>query len=433
MLVVDAWSDTLGAPVVGEEMNLKKITLRNIKLLRDVTIDLTDANGQPRKWTVLLGENGVCKSTVLQCIALAASGPKLASALIEDGQTLRTEGSKAPAQIEAEFAPSDLSWKGLLTSRLEVKPDREDFTVFDDAAGVGERLDTVRASKKKAEGWFVAGYGVGRFLPEPGQVAMPKNTRFDRVEGLFEKHHKMLGTDFYGALEKKEKLQFSKTLREILLKQTQQERLFPMLAHVDLRGKNGVTKLESLLESRRIDVQLGAKKIRLPATALSDGYQSMLAWITDLLGHAFLEHGATAHPEDLHGIVLLDELDLHLHPRWQRRLVPLLREVFPNVQFIATTHSPLVVAGLRSEEIVRLRLEGDEVLVAQAEPEPGLCTATELLDEYFDVDTAAPQELVEKRSLLLDLQLTEKRSRAQEAQLRDLMRELAPFLLEDES
>lgn len=416
-------------------MYLQKITLRNVKLLRDVAIDLTDASGNPRMWTVLLGENGLCKSTVLQCIALAASGPKLASALVPDAQILRREDSSDPAVIEAEFVPSEGSqWipgarlPRVLKSQLQVEASREDITPTDEGESIGKTLDTIRAAKDKVKGWFVAGYGVGRFLPETGQVAMPPNTRFDRVEGLFRKHHKMLGTDFYGALPTKaEKLQFSRTLRTILLGEANGERLFPMLAQVDLRGKSGVQKLENLLESRRIDVVVGDETLRLPATALSDGYQSMLAWVTDLLGHAFLEHGATAKPEDLRGLVLLDELDLHLHPRWQRQLVPILRHVFPNVQFIATTHSPLVVAGLSKDEIVRLKLDGSEVVVDEVEPEPGLRSATQLLDEFFGVPFAARPELVDKRQRLLDLLSVEKPNARQRAARKHLIQELAPF------
>jgi predicted ATP-binding protein involved in virulence len=153
----------------------------------------------------------------------------------------------------------------------------------------------------------------------------------------------------------------------------------------------------------------------------------MLAWIADLLGHAFLEYGATAQPQDLRGIVLLDEIDLHLHPHWQRRIVPLLRHVFPHVQFVVTTHSPLVVAGVEAHEIIRLRLEGEHVVADQEEPEPGLRTASQLLATFFDVPFAARQELVEKRRELRELKAADRLSPRERKRLRALERELAPY------
>ncbi|HYO64971.1 MAG TPA: hypothetical protein VEU33_02710 [Archangium sp.] len=94
-----------------------------------------------------------------------------------------------------------------------------------------ELLDDVRASKKGVEGWFVAGYGVGRFLPRPGEVSLPPDPRFDRLEGLFEKHHKMLGTDFFGALQRDDSTQalaYSKALQAVLLSEKDGQKLFPM-------------------------------------------------------------------------------------------------------------------------------------------------------------------------------------------------------------
>lgn len=83
----------------------------------------------------------------------------------------------------------------------------------------------------------------------------------------------------------------------------------------------------------------------------------MLALIADIAQKA-----ATLNPhlgenalQQTHGIVLIDELDLHLHPRWQRSVVENLRTTFPNIQFICTTHSPFLIQSLRSsEEIIML-------------------------------------------------------------------------------
>jgi predicted ATPase len=422
---------------MGKYMYLTHLMLKHIKLLARSELSFTDREGRPRMWTVLLGDNGLCKSTILQCIAISAAGPKLGSALARDASALVRVDANEGATVEATFVPSsERGWavgqhrNGPLRLAWHVTRDRSDVVPDPRSKAVAEMIDNVRASKKSSEGWFVAGYGVGRFLPRPGEVSFPPDPRFDRLEGLFEKHHKMLGTDFFGALQNEDPrraLAYSRALQAVLLSEQNGQKLFPMLADLELRGKGGVKKLKHLLESRRMVLDLGGAKLRLPATALSDGYQSMLAWIADLLGHAFLEHGPTAQPHDLRGIALLDEIDLHLHPHWQRRIVPLLRHVFPHVQFVVTTHSPLVVAGVEAHEIVRLRLEGEYVVTDQEEPEPGLRTASQLLSTFFDVPFAARQELIEKRRELRELKAAEHLTPQERRRLRTLEQDLAPY------
>ncbi|MBK9168428.1 MAG: AAA family ATPase [Bryobacterales bacterium] len=96
---------------------------------------------------------------------------------------------------------------------------------------------------------------------------------------------------------------------------------------------------------------------RQPFNNLSDGQRSMLAMVGDIAQKAIhlnphLESDAL---RETPGVVLIDELDLHLHPRWQRHLIEDLRSIFPKIQFFATTHSPFLIQSLRSgEELVML-------------------------------------------------------------------------------
>jgi hypothetical protein len=96
----------------------------------------------------------------------------------------------------------------------------------------------------------------------------------------------------------------------------------------------------------------------LPVTDLPDGFRATLAWLADLC----LAWFQSASTEDravgiatLRATVLIDEVDLHLHPKLQRTLVPRLREILPEVQWIVTTHSPLVLACFERSEIVMLQ------------------------------------------------------------------------------
>jgi len=91
--------------------------------------------------------------------------------------------------------------------------------------------------------------------------------------------------------------------------------------------------------------------------ALSDGYRSVFVMITDLLLRLSL---STPRMEDLlfqEAVCLIDEIDAHLHPRLQERVLPGLRTLFPNVQFIATTHSPFIVASVEPHNVFRLSEE----------------------------------------------------------------------------
>jgi len=95
---------------------------------------------------------------------------------------------------------------------------------------------------------------------------------------------------------------------------------------------------------------------RLPVSYLSDGQRNIIGIVADIayrcvLLNPYLELNAA---KESPGIVLIDELDLHLHPKWQRTIVQKLKDTFPKIQFITTTHSPFIVQSLKNEELIDL-------------------------------------------------------------------------------
>ncbi len=101
----------------------------------------------------------------------------------------------------------------------------------------------------------------------------------------------------------------------------------------------------------------------LPVDVLSDGYRSTLNWVTDFFGWSIYADRFGEPNNDFRGILLLDELEQHLHPIWQRYIVKRLHDQFPKVQFITTTHSPLVAAGVADIDNAKLyRLKVNENL-----------------------------------------------------------------------
>jgi len=121
----------------------------------------------------------------------------------------------------------------------------------------------------------------------------------------------------------------------------------------DLRVENAPLRL--MINKNRIPLDLGQ---------LSDGERSFLAMVCDLCRRLVLANPGLTNPLHGEGVVLIDELELHLHPRWQREVVDKFRTTFPKIQFICTTHSPFVVQGARQDELLAL---DEDVIPAQFE------------------------------------------------------------------
>lgn len=403
-------------------MRIRELTLRNVKLLADQTFSFVRPDGSIRNWTALLGDNGLCKTTVLQAIALASSGEKMARALVQDAADyVRQDRPERGAEIRAVFESSS----GPLEAQMHVLEGHHAFRGNEDA----KRLDDVRDAREP--GFFVVGYGTGRRLPRRGEVAISRDPVADRVEGLFDPNHKMLGVDFFEAL-KDSGLgpTYARRLRDVLLEQDASGiPLLPGLVNLELRGAHGINTMERLLEKRRLIFDVGgATPLWLQPHLLSQGYQSTFAWVADLLGHAFVDANGAVVPWELEGIVLLDEIDLHLHPTWQRRIVPILRSAFPRLQFIVTTHSPLILTGFEADEIIGLTLEQGEIVQRTYSEQPGLQTGSELMEGFFGVPAAGRPELLAKEREALELSVQEPRTPEEEQRLATLQHELAPYL-----
>lgn len=131
-----------------------------------------------------------------------------------------------------------------------------------------------------------------------------------------------------------------------------------------------------------------------PISALPDGLQSLLSWLGDLLMRLDRIPWATPGPvTDRPFVLLLDEVEVHLHPAWQRRVLPMVERLFPNAQIIASTHSPFVIGSASDAWIHPFRLEGDHAVVDPPVPSAKGTSVAAILDqlmgvhEEFDVDS----------------------------------------------
>jgi len=143
----------------------------------------------------------------------------------------------------------------------------------------------------------------------------------------------------------------------------------------------------------------------VPLRHLGYGYQTVIAWMIDFASRMIERYPDSPDPLAEPAVVLVDEIDLHLHPLWQRQLIDYLSQRFPNTQFIATSHSPLVVQAATKANLVLLRREGDHVAIDNTiSVLQGWRVDQVLTSDLFGLPSARPpqlDELFERRMAIL--------------------------------
>lgn len=463
-------------------MYIKSLSIQNLKRLRDLSLDFTSANGEPRMWTVLIGENGTGKTSVLQAIALAAAGKLLVNDLA--GNTfahLVDRRQKGQMHINAKFSFTDSSIDNRkvhpllegsieelnLQSNVTLNPKetslRGEAWYTDGSQQLATKEDPLEhARARESPLWFVIGFGVRRALPESGRMPNLARPSVDRMKSLFDLEHSLTSTSFishYGNRQAK-----ARTYSNVLKRAITGTDILPKdIANLELRGYGGVTMAKDLLERDRFQQTMGPNIVKIPAIALAHGYQSTVAWIADLVGHILLEADTEIEPEEFEGLVLIDEIDLYLHPTWQARLIPALRKTFPKLQFVATTHSPVVLATLSPQEVVRLEADtetghvrrifssdenfevddsedydseeenedDEDEAYADIQPDPRSMTGTELYREYFNLDRLTLNEHGEAIRTYTSLASTPFRTDYEQEEMEELHERLIESLITD--
>lgn len=479
-------------------MYITRLLVKNMKLMRDLALDFTH-EGKPRMWTAFVAENGACKTTLLQAIALAASGPDRANQLadVPSLPDLRRANESVQVSADFKFGASLEKWRLFpepkpstedqdklgLRSSLSLGPDQSIFSgeswfastealvpasdrkrlidstveslhlkgrlpddeierivqsaiedVLKRAIGNSDikvlsafrvalgRPDPISEARSKSfPGWFVAGYGTQRQLPVPLGASELKDRVLNRLEPLFGKAP-LVGTGFANQFADTSRFEpFIAALKKVFV----DNHLLPHVDAVELRGRGGVTQPGDLVRSHNFEFAFSGQKTKVPATWLSQGYQSTIAWIADLIGQMYLDIGEAIPLEDMEGMVLIDELDLHLHPTWQVRLVPVLKRVFPRMQFIVTTHSPMLLPALERHEIVMLRLDENGDVVAEAPPaSPKLMTGSEIYSSFFNIQKLYPSDLGDELRRYTYLSSDPTRTNEEDAEMLRLQKKL---------
>jgi len=425
-------------------MYLHELKVTNLKLLRDITLPFLH-EGKPRAWTVFVGENGLCKTSLLRAIALAAIGPErgnqLGTAFIPTMPDKR-QPEDATVSIEATFGfsesfhhlrkypgldamkpvrPPRLASKLTTSARVGVLRGSSDFLEES-----GARMSTTPPSldplqEVRAIGlplWFIAGYGVSRNLPPPQSTSQRAYVAvLDRLQSLFD-GPPLIATDFVSRFEAETARLFGAELRRAFVG----HEVLPNVEDILLMGRGGISDPRTLIGANRFKMKLpSGEELPIPALWMSHGYQSTIAWIADLVGQVWSEAGGRVPLEEIEGLVLIDEIDLHLHPTWQRGLIRSLRHALPRVQFVATTHSPMVLPGLEPHEIFILEREQDgSVRWEQSTQQPRLLTGGEIYDRFFDIRSVYPDEHADKLHRYLRLASDAYRSDEEDREMLEL-------------
>ena len=343
-------------------MYISRIRLKNVRCIDDLEIDLR-SRARTNDSLLLLGNNAVGKSTVLRSIAIALCDEVGASGLVADMYgSLVKDGEEAGA-IEID----------LKAGRREYQTVTHIAQSADDP-GL-ERLRRESSGKVPWSTLFVCGYGPTRVLQ--GTSTYSQYVAADAVYSLFvygsplqnpELVVRRRGATRYGSL--------LKSLSELLM--------IP-------RNAVGLSRRGLTLKNRSGgDNTFGA---------VADGHRSTLNWILDLIGWTLL----TGRMEP-RGIVLIDEIENHLHPSWQRHIFRLLSQQFPRVQFIATSHSPLPAGSIYEDRSVGvgrigkahvLRTDGAGRVMSEELPPLYGSTYDEIL-ESSAFDTSSKPEVLER-------------------------------------
>lgn len=131
---------------------------------------------------------------------------------------------------------------------------------------------------------------------------------------------------------------------------------------------------------------------RITVNQLSDGEKCLMAMIGDLARRMAVANPLRKNPLEGKGVILVDEIDLHLHPKWQRMVIPKLVEVFPNCQFLISTHSPHVITHVQPENLFLLSMTTEGLKTLRPSESYGK-TVERVLEDLMGLETTRPTEV----------------------------------------
>jgi predicted ATP-binding protein involved in virulence len=433
------------------------LELENIRCFSErQTIDFSDDKDNWKRWTIILGDNGTGKTTILKSlIALTPVKVENEISVLTPPIDLHNPNPKKEVErfinskiaIDSEFRKSlNLSRKPITQLNLHQKRGAIYFSKF------GYRLRTIftlnqnKNKKKKLqtaldfihfdgsgntsvknphlelENLKCFAYGAAR---KAGNTSFSDEEESSKYQTLFDESVLLLNPEewllrinyarfFYEAEEKRDMLSSIENRKYRGRKSQELEIVINTLIDI-LPDVDDIRFNEKELQNRKNPqpiVEFHTPYGWVEAKDLSLGYRTSMAWMVDFAARMFDLYPESENPLAEPAVVLIDEIDLHLHPKWQRDLLDWLSDLCPNTQFIVTTHSPLIVqAGIaRDANFAVCRREGDHVVIDQSiEAVKGWRADQILASDFFDIpkrDNQTEKDLERRKELIIKSKLT---------------------------
>ena len=354
-------------------MKIKKLELNNFRPFRHLDIDFNE------RVTVLVGINGAGKTSILDALAILLS--RLIGRIRSTHGTgrfftetdIRLGASETANTIKITFNDHEIFWRITKTKRGRKKQ------TISNLAQLKEIIEIVHAELERDENASIplaVYYGVNRAVLDI-PLRIRKKYQFDQLAAFdqaltgarndfrlfFEWFRKREDFENERRLYPVEDVKAGEDIPEGLPEELHKDLFYrdPQLQAVReaVHALTGFSNLRVRRSPLRMEVRKG--KQHLNVAQLSDGEKCLLALAGDLARRLAIANPSLSRPIEGKGVVLIDEVELHLHPEWQHRIIPKLLETFPGCQFVLTTHSPQVLSNVRCENIWCLEQKGDEV------------------------------------------------------------------------
>ena len=334
-------------------MRIKEINIQNFKGIINNTYPFNP------KFTVLIGDNGTGKSSILDAISIA-----LGTVLMRTQASFGINGRKTRPLLKNEIRKKMVSPENIELTDVELSGQ---------FIHQGKEIDWERSQPKTSKGLsyrnakklihigkeFVEKIEIKTNLP---LIAYHSTARLaGEIHGgktAYEKIGSRLD-GYYACLDprsiRQKFMSWFKTFEDSALKFNKDKTLYYAFTNALV---SIVPEWQEVRFHWGLDDMVGKQKdgTWLPLSDLSDGYRSTIRLAADIAYRAIKlnPHLGINAVKETEGIVLIDEIDMHLHPKWQQRIVSDLKKTFPKLQFIVTTHSPFIVQSLKADEVLNL-------------------------------------------------------------------------------
>jgi predicted ATP-binding protein involved in virulence len=405
-------------------MYIRNATIRNIRSIEAFSMEFPK---RAAGWHVLIGDNGAGKSTIIRSLALALVGPKEALGLRADWRDWLRIGQQE-GEIKIELSNDKLDshtgqqrslTKSLIPNILRFTQQQNGTIEFSDEEDSKEkdtkgqkRIDPFTYNWGKGKGWFSVAFGPFRRFAGGNQ----EWAKIFYSQPKLGAHLSVFGEDI--ALT--EAIEWLKQLNYQALEQDTEaaETLEHLKTFINSSGFLPHQAMIERISSEGVFFKDGNGSL-IHVNQLSDGYRSILSLTFELIRQLVRVYSATTVFRqmssgklliDVPGVVLIDEIDSHLHPTWQTRIGKWFVKYFPNIQFIVTTHSPLVCRACEHGTIWRLSAPGSSLPSGQIMGmEKEKLVYGNILDAYgtnvFGTAITISQEAVHKRNRWSELKI----------------------------